>query len=294
MNNALRFGIVLGVVLALLAGGVSLGYAMAGGFNQARTFPYNGSYALMGDPAMMQGYTDGEPCPYGATGRGYGMMGGQFGGMMGGQGMMGGFVPDASLAPDQGESLTLDEAVEVAEAYAADFGDGFEVREVMQFDNHFYAQIAEEDTGIGAQEILIDPQTGAIFPEPGPNMMWNTRYGHMGGINGNGYSGFGGMGGGRGMMGGQGMMGGFTVADPDAENTVSPGHALELAQAELDRQLPGTEVDEEFDPFYGYYTMHILRDGDVVGMMSVNSFTGQTWIHSWHGTFVEMTEHSHE
>ena len=29
-------------------------------------------------------------------------------------------------------------------------------------------------------ELLIDLYTGNAWPEYGPNMMWNTKYGHMG------------------------------------------------------------------------------------------------------------------
>ena len=36
--------------------------------------------------------------------------------------------------------------------------------------------------GIHAFELLIDRHSGAVYPEPGPNMMWNTKYGHMGGM----------------------------------------------------------------------------------------------------------------
>jgi hypothetical protein len=29
----------------------------------------------------------------------------------------------------------------------------------------------------GAMELLVDKSSGAIFPEYGPNMMWNLKYG---------------------------------------------------------------------------------------------------------------------
>ena len=49
---------------------------------------------------------------------------------------------------------------------------------------------------------------------------------------------------------------------------------------------PGTP-----DPFYGYYTLHFLKDGRIEGMLSVHGNTGQVWYHSWQGDFVRMTEH---
>ena len=66
----------------------------------------------------------------------------------------------------------------------------------------FYIVYYEKNTGIGAFEMLIWKQTppsgmmggmmgcgmgggnritaGVIMPEPGPNMMWNTKYSPMG------------------------------------------------------------------------------------------------------------------
>ena len=52
------------------------------------------------------------------------------------------------------------------------------VREVMQFSDGFYAELAEDD-GRLATEVLIDSRTGATWFEYGPAMMWNTRYGMM-------------------------------------------------------------------------------------------------------------------
>jgi len=49
----------------------------------------------------------------------------------------------------------------------------------MQFESNYYAIVMEQSTGLGAFELLADPQTGAVFPEMGPNMMWNTKYSPM-------------------------------------------------------------------------------------------------------------------
>ena len=77
------------------------------------------------------------------------------------------------------------------------------------------------------------------------------------------------------------------------EMSVSGEQAREIAQEELNRIQPGTEIDDEVDVFYGYYTIHVLRNGEVFGMLSVNGTTGQVWYHDWHGEFVEMTAHTH-
>jgi hypothetical protein len=158
--------------------------------------------------------------------------------------------------------LTLDDARRVVEQYlTVSRLSGLEIAELMEFENHFYAMVRERDTGIGAMELLVDKWTGAIGPEMGPNMMWNSKYGMH-----------------------TWMMGGPTVT-----NTLSPEEALQIAQRWLDVYRPG-EVVEEADPFYGYYTIHTQRDGQIVGMLSVHGATGQVWYHTWHGRFIQMTE----
>lgn len=277
----------IGLALAVLAG-LIVGVSALTAYAQGTGAPVCDFTQMMG--GMMGGNTPGFPQACIEAGIfGMGMMGGPMGrmggmmmggqGMMGmdpsqmgrfgpGTGMMGAWTPPADLAP-AGDALTLDEAVKVAEAYIAawDSERPLELGEVMQFDSHFYAEVLETATGRGAFEFLIDPTTGTVFGEPGPNMMWNLRYGMMG------Y----GMGMGRAAVGGD-------------EMTVSPEQARQYAQAYLGEVLPGAQVDEEVDTFYGYYTLHILRDGEIVGMLSVNEYTGQVWLHHWHGEFAGMTE----
>lgn len=133
-------------------------------------------------------------------------------------------------------------------------------------------------------EVLVDPATQAVYPEMGPNMMWNLKYGMMSGF------------GGYGMMGGMmGMMGnrfGFNqgVAPEAAEDMpVSPDQAVEVAQEYLSTNFPQLTADEHADPFYGYYTLHVLEDGETVGMLSVNGYSGQVFPHTWHGELLEMS-----
>lgn len=243
-------------------------------------------------PGQMMGYaqpyTGTQPYGYGMMGGG--MMGGHmmdgygYGDMMGGH-MMGGMMFNRGplFNPDP---LSLTEATEAVEAYLVTLNDSnLILGEVMVFDNHAYAQVvedalqgAEQETGIGAMEVLVDPVTKAVYPEMGPNMMWNTKYGMMSGF------------GGYGMMGG--MMGGFTPpAELSADMTVSPEEAVEIAQAYLDAYIPNNlQVDEHADPFYGYYTLHINRNGETVGMLSVNGYTRQVFLHTWHGDLLDMSE----
>jgi len=70
---------------------------------------------------------------------------------------------------------------------------------------------------------------------------------------------------------------------------VSSEQALETAQRYLDTYLLGVKVEEKADAFYGYYTLDIQRDGAIVGMLSVNGYTSQVFLHAWHGDFIEMS-----
>jgi len=65
--------------------------------------------------------------------------------------------------------------------------------------------------------------------------------------------------------------------------------AIEYAQSYLDRAMPGT-IAAEPHAFYGYYTLHTERNGQITGMLSVNGYTGQVWYHDWHGPFISMSE----
>jgi len=163
---------------------------------------------------------------------------------------------------------------------------GLEVGEVMRFGRNYYAEL-EGEGGRLATEVLVDPRTGSVWFEYGPAMMWNTEWGMMGGA--------GAIGGGM-MMGG-GMMGGGPFGDPSwgptqglaGEPTVSAQGAEQIAAEWLSSQ--GSDMSAgEAEPFPGYYTLHVLRDGEIIGMLSVNGFTGALWYHWWHGRFLGMTE----
>ena len=201
-----------------------------------------------------------------------GMMGG-WGNMMG-NGWFGGSMMGNSGWLNGGTPISAEDVQKIAEDYVASYGANLEVAEIMEFDNHFYVQAREKDTGRYAFEFLVDRYTGATHPEPGPNMMWNTKYGHMSG------SGWGSM------MGG-GMMGGYWNT-PTGQMTITPEQAIEIAQEYLNNYRDGLEAADEADAFYGYYTIHILENGKVVGMLSVNGYSGSVWPHTWHGNYLGM------
>jgi hypothetical protein len=250
------WGIVAAVVLVVVV--LSVGWTLWG-----RPLWAAGPFAM---PRMAAGAGTPDDC----GGWGYGMDPG----MMGrgsapaascagwDYGMNPGLEDGGTTAPS--DALAIEEARQAVERYIAALGySSLEVIEVMEFERNFYAIVRESDTGIGAMELLVDKWTGDVGPEMGPNMMWNTRYG-MHGRSGR-------------------MMGGTSET-----NALSPEEVLEVAQRWLDTYRPGVTVEEHADPFYGYYTIHTLQDGDIEGMLSVHGTTGQVWYHTWHDRFIQM------
>ena len=192
-----------------------------------------------------------------------------------------------------GQPLSMTQAEAIAlQAIAQSGFQGLVPMHIMAFSNNFYVAVKNKATGEGAFELLVDRYTGFVRPEP-QSMMWNTKYGHMAWWGGPGY-GMMGPGSGPGMMGGGygepgGMMGGYGYAAPGMVQ--SGGTPLTLAPAKvvaqqfLDTHLAGTKTDEALT-FPGYYTIDVARNGQPVGMLSVN-VSGAVWYHAWHGTFLQ-------
>ncbi len=154
----------------------------------------------------------------------------------------------------------VDQAKTLAEQYASAQGLDLRVKEIMEFSNHYYVIIKEEGSGVNAFEVLVDKATGRVFLEPGPSMMWNTKYGHM------------------------------RSRNPTAIMPVSIEQALRNAQEWLDAYFPGASA-EEAEAFYGYYTIDFSRNNQIIGMLSVNGYSGEVWYHTWHGQFIGMIEY---
>jgi hypothetical protein len=171
------------------------------------------------------------------------MTGGNGAGMMGNVWLVGN-GPVASIAA----------ARERAAAAAA--AAGLHPGEVIWFDNGFYVEL-KDAAGDSATEVIVDPASGAVFTEPGPAMMWNTRYGMHGAVN-----------------------------APNAGPAISAERAQQIAAQWLGANLPG-RVAQPPDSYPGYYTLETTTsEGTINGMLSVNAATGQVWYHSWHGRFI--------
>jgi hypothetical protein len=156
------------------------------------------------------------------TGYGGGMMGSGNGAGYCGTGYDAGYGANAT-------SITIEQAKESAGQYLAATGNNdLRIAEVMEFGNNFYAGVREKSTGKYAFELLVNKYTGAVFPEMGPNMMWNAKYEHMG-------------------------------WNAPSQATVTKEQAIGIAQKYLDRALPGTKTGDA-DEFYGYYTIEVTKE----------------------------------
>ncbi|APV45371.1 hypothetical protein Dform_02062 [Dehalogenimonas formicexedens] len=180
------------------------------------------------------------------------------GGMIGIGGMMG---PGSGIYQPNAQRMTLAQATTIANNFIQSRTDlGFKLGEIMEFQYNFYVDYVESSTGLHGFEALVDPYTGDLYPEPGPSVMWNTKYGMMSGV----------------------LWGAASNATP---MTVSPSQAQAYAQSFLDGYLKGSKVSD-VSQFYGYYTLDFTLNGRTYGMLSVNGYTGQVWYHSWHGQYL--------
>jgi hypothetical protein len=238
-------------------------------------------------PSMMGGYGWNNDNAYGPS-----MM------TNGGNVMKGYRYNNTNLTP-----LTVNQAKASAEKYLANLNNSdLQIAETMIFDNNAYVVIKETGTGNGAFELLVDPISQIAYPEHGPNMMWNLKYSglnHQYMMAGNG-----------GMMGNGGMtlapgahlpwravpgsagVSGYgwdsnTPDDVSGEMTVTSEQAIEYAQKYLDANISGATAATDPVRFYGYYTLDFEKDGKVAGMLSVNGYSSQVFLHTWHGAFIE-------
>ena len=225
---------------------------------------YGGGYGMMGGQGA-NGYGGGYGMMGGQGGNGYGggygMMGGQGGnGYGGGYGMMGGGYDAKSLGVDltNGEVTTSDQAVAIAKAYTQKSNQDVVVAELHEFSNGYEIELKEGATGAKAYEVMVYKNGGQIITEIGPNIMWNTKYGHMN----------------------WGNNGAVTVSEEQAtksaqEFVTKMGQEYSIGKPEL---APG------------YYEFMVQKDGKDYAELDVNGYTGQVWFENWQGPIVKTID----
>ncbi|KJR45634.1 hypothetical protein UF75_3989 [Desulfosporosinus sp. I2] len=210
---------------------------------------FGGGYGMMGDQGA-NGY-----------GGGYGMMGGQGGNRFGGgYGMMGGGYDAKSLGVDltNGEVTISDQVVAITKAYTQKTNQDVVVGELHEFANGYEVELKEGATGAKVYEVMVYKNGGQIITEMGPNIMWNTKYGHMN-------------------WGNNGAV------------TVSEEQAAKSAQEFVAKLGQGYSIGKpELAP--GYYEFMIQKDGKDYAELNVNGYTGQVWFENWQGPIIKTID----
>src|SRR3989304_8414023 len=102
-----------------------------------------------------------------------------------------------------------------------------EISEIMEFSQNFYIELIEKDTALGAMELLVDKSSGVIFPEYGPSMMWNLKYG---------------------------MHSRIPLSQSSIDMPIDEDEALDIAGKYMAKINTGESAGDEAEKFYGYYT----------------------------------------
>jgi hypothetical protein len=178
--------------------------------------------------------------------------------------------------------INIDQATTAVQNYLGKMGfSNLGIGTMQEYSNMFYAQIVEEKNGTGAFELAVNKTTGVVTPMQGPTIIWNMKYG----VTSTGMMGYL-TSAGSGMMGGSGMMT-WLRGTPTTNMAISMEKAKTLAQQYLDANNTGTTVGQ-VTTYYGYYTMQVLKDGNVVGIMGVYGNTGQVMTYTWMGIFMQQ------
>ncbi len=195
---------------------------------------------------------------------------------------MGGMMLTSGGAPYRLDRRTvqMDDAINIASRYMDTLSSaGLALDEIEEWEYNYYVVVKEAPPSpYKAYQLLIDKWTGFVMPEPGPNMMWNQKYGGM--MNS--------------MM--DGMPGHMNKRErriTDPKMTVTLDAAASAASQFLrERFSHPLVVAEPPDTFYGYYNFDVndAATGIKYGMLSVNGTTGQVWYHTWHGGFLQGKE----
>jgi hypothetical protein len=145
-----------------------------------------------------------------------------------------------------------------------------QAEEIIEFANDFYIRFSEKDTGINAFAALVDPYTGRMYAGHHADRYWNTKY--------------------RGEAYQTSRGGGSKSEDwPSGPMTITQDQALSNVQSAIHNYIAGGEVGIA-EPFFGYYTIPLLQQGNVVGLVNVNGYTGGLCYEACHGSLISRME----
>lgn len=138
--------------------------------------------------------------------------------------------------------------------------DDLEAGDILIFSGGAYARVMETDTGMGALEVMVDPVSREALPIHGPALMLNQRYG----VN-------------------------DQDGDASPEENLSAEEARQAAEDYLKQQ--GSEgTASEPVPFYGYYSVEVQQDEQVLGLLVVSAADGSVFAYDDWGEFIERSQ----
>jgi hypothetical protein len=212
------------------------------------------------------GFISSDLLAWGGPGyRGYGPGWGMGPGMMwgyggNGPGGWGNYPYDYS-----GRKIKEHELRQIAQNYLRSTGDpDLTFTGYIEYGPGYAIGFKEKSSGLHAFEIYINKINESVYPEMGPYMMWNLKYGHM--------------------M----MMGGYYYYRSASQMPVTEEKAVSLAKEFIKASFPKASLDNDAEVFYGFYEFVIKEDGKPYTHLFINGYSGQYWFWNPHGPIIQI------
>ncbi len=181
-----------------------------------------------------------------------------------------GYMPAGEVAYEGhvlGQRITIDQVEELVKNYLRD-NSNLRAEEIIEFANDFYVRFSEKDTGINAFVALVHPYNGRLYPGHHPDKYWNTEYRDEA----------------------VDVTSNRVTSDMGSSPmTVTEEQAWNDAQRFIERHLPDGQAGA-VERFYGYYIIPVLMFEDVIGLVSINGYTGEVCYEACHGSLIERVD----
>jgi hypothetical protein len=135
----------------------------------------------------------------------------------------------------------------------------------LEFYSAYQIDVIEQSNSRYAFGLMVGKDSGQVSPKAGPNIFWNTKYGAQLGEIGDGY----------------GMVGHLTTSTVTDEMPLAESEARSLAATSVRQIDDDLKLDGEPRSYYGFYQFDVDKDGELVGELAVNGYSGQVWYEQW-------------
>jgi hypothetical protein len=168
------------------------------------------------------------------------------------------------------QRMTIDQVEELVNDYLSNLNDpNLQAEEIIEFAYNFYVRFSEKDTDINAFAALVDPYTGRMYAGHRPDKYWNTKY--------------------RGESYRDSRSMPATMDWPSGPMTITKEQAQNYAQSRIIEYVGNGEAGSA-EQFYGYYAVPVLQQGNMVGLVSINGYTGAACYINCHGSLNNRME----